>query len=145
MLLNIFEPEPLIKAKLDTLIAPEMVLLFNDNHKVKMDLFRPYPEAERVCAIIQYEGFDIISKTANTTNQLLEVFYRVIIIAPVDSKDAAGTAFASMINLMAGAKLQPTWTELALIKDVREFNAVQYGESMIAIPALFSFKTPLRK
>lgn len=144
MLGNVFEPEQLLVDEME-LLTPGRVFLYEDLHKVKLDLFKPLADADRAASVIQYSGFDIAGKQANVANQLIELFYRVIIVAPVGNKLAGGEKFATMLKALSGARLMPTYQPLELIKDVREFNAVDFGDSMIAIPALFSFKTALRK
>lgn len=145
MIDNIFEVEAPLQAQLETLVDPSMVFPDEIASHLKLDIFKNIPDTDRVAVAIQYDGFNIISSTANTRNQLIEVRYRVIIVSPVDQKLLAGATFAAMLKLLSGMVMLDGYQPLTLIKDVREFNAAQYGDSMVGVPALFSFKTALRR
>lgn len=144
MLNNMFEAEPLIIAQLETLIDSSRIYKDEDIAMVKVDLFKTMPVGARSVVAIQYDGFEIAGTAGNAANQLIEVRYRVIVVAPKTDKMDAGQLTAEILKLLSGKKLDKFWREASLIKDVREFNAAQYGDGMVAIPALLSFKQTLR-
>lgn len=144
MLKNLFEAETLIVEQLETLLPSENIYTDEDISYVKLDVFKTMPPGSRLVVAIQYDGFEIPATSGNTANQLIEIRYRVIVVAPVGDKMDAGLKFAEILKLLSGKKLDKFWRETALIKDVREFNAAEYGDGMVAIPALFSFKQTLR-
>lgn len=144
MLKNLFEAEPLIIQQLETLLPSANIYTDEDISYIKLDLFKGMAAGSRVIVALQYDGFEIPATAGNTANQLIEIRYRVIVVAPVNDKIDAGAKFAEILKLLSGKKLDKFWRESALIKDVREFNAAEYGDGMVAIPALFSFKQTLR-
>ena len=143
MLNNIFEIESSLMQVLNLHLATDMSISEEDAHKIKKDMFKTLPDADRIAGTIQYAGFDIPETQANTRNQLIEVNYRVIIVAPIENKHRAGEVFVDVLRDLSGLKLAGK-KPVSLIKDVREFNAADYGNGLIAIPALFSYKTTIR-
>ena len=144
MLNNLFEAEALLKAELETIVDGSRVYTDEDISYVKVDLFKTMPAGERSVIAIQYDGFEIPDTAGNAANQLIEIRYRVIVVAPTVDKMDAGKLTAEILKLLSGKKLDKFWREARLVKDVREFNAAQYGDGMVAVPALFSFKQTLR-
>lgn len=151
-MVNLFEPELVLSTKIQDIgILSSMIFLDEAFHEVKKDIFRDKVGDDRIAAVFQYDGFDIADSMGNVaknrsgnSNQLLEVKYRAMIVAPVVDKNTAGTKFVEMLNLFLGFRIKPTYQPMRLIKDVQEFNSARFGDSLIAIPALYSFKTAIK-
>jgi hypothetical protein len=144
MLNNLFEAEALLISELETIVDRSRIFTDEELSYVKVDMFKPMVAGSRSVVAIQYDGFEIPDTAGNAANQLIEIRYRVIVVAPTVDKMDAGMLTAEILKLLSGKKLDKYWRESRLIKDVREFNAAQYGDGMVAIPALFSFKQTLR-
>jgi hypothetical protein len=64
-------------------------------------------------------------------------------VSPLVDKVLAGKTWSDVSKALVNSVLRGDCKAVELIEDVREFNSAQYGDSMIAIPMLISFKVPL--
>lgn len=144
MLNNIFElEEPLVEI-LKTIFTDDMIFLDEDASDIKQEIFRGKIGNERRAIAVQYDGFEISDEAGKGRNQLIEIKYRVIVVAPVADKMFAGESMAQVIKALVGNVIVKGGTILKLVKDVREFNAAQYGDGMVAIPVLTSYKRTIK-
>lgn len=144
MISNMFELEPTLKEIGEGIVGVGNVLMDDETNDIDAKLFKSMPDDQRALLAIHYEGFIPVGAQANQRNVLIEIKYRVIIVTPAVDKMAAGAILSQAMAAYSGTVLRTDCKAIELIPDVQEFNQARFGDSLVAVPMLISFKTPLR-
>lgn len=137
---NIYAPEDAIKALIAPLFPDDMVFTQYTMDQMKPEMFKELEVEDRLAALILYSGYSIKDNSARKAHMMTPL-WRIIVVTPSELyKSVAGVKLMEVINHVKGKKIYPdSGKELVLETDVREFNMPDYVNSLVGIPAVFSF------
>lgn len=137
---NMYAPEDAIKALIEPLFPEGNVFTQYTMDDLDSEFFDEMEVENRLAALIAYSGFGVKGK-AGRESQVIAPLWRIIVVTPDELyKSVAGVKLVEVIKAVKGKKIYPeSGKEMMLEQDVREFNVPDFVNSLVGIPAVFSF------
>lgn len=138
---NIFEPEALIVAGLETIFPANMIFVESKLEQLTNEVFYAITAPEdKVAVLVINAGFKADAPVGNNRSpvQRLKGYWQVVVVCPSELYyTVGGVKFVEVVNHFKGFHLGDLGI-MKLIDDERGFNKPDYLNDMVYLPMLFS-------